>query len=124
MITSQGYSKDLNENADGVAVTFGSKLIESKGGLLPLIREFMDAMNDPDNSYWMHWVQRGPASRFENNIRFVYIIIAGSVAYQAYYGGFGTDPRNHIKVCGPVVRAPKGIERGGFRNFRYATKLF
>lgn len=124
MITQHGYSKDLSIVPEGIVITFGAKLIEVKGGLRPLLREFMDAMEDPDNSHWMHWVQRGPAAKYEKGIQYVYIIISGRIVYKAYYGGFDVDPRNHIKVCGPLERAPKGLEFSGFQNFRYATKLF
>lgn len=124
MITQYGYSKDPNIVPEGIVITFGAKLIEAKGGLLPLLREFMAAMEDPEESHWMHWVQRGPALKYENGLQYVYIIISGRVSYKAYYGGFGTDPRNHIKVCGPLERAPRGLEFSGFQNFRYSTKLF
>jgi hypothetical protein len=121
MITIDGYSKDPGHLPCGIAVTIGKSMIEEKGGLLAVMREFLGAMNDPD-SWWMHWVQKKPKQ--DEYITYVYVIILGRVYCRGNYGGFETYPPPHIIISGPIIKGPKDMRRSGFRDFRYTTKLF
>lgn len=133
MITADGYSKDPTLVPIGIAVTFGKKMIEDKGGLRSLMTWFEHCLSFEDG-YWMQKCKNMP--RYD--ILYVYVIICNRVHYRCIYGGYQkgeirllikpgepstiTWPR--IILTGPFVKAPTKIYRGGFQGFRYCTELF
>ena len=137
MITKDGYSKDPTIRPEGIVVTWGKDLIEEKGGLLAFIRFFEKEMADPD-CFWLQKCKNAP----KGDVLYVYVIVAGRVAYRCFYGGHQTGPTNvfngngatwskksvvswpRIILAGPIEKAPRKIYLRGFQGFRYCTKLF
>lgn len=136
MITQFGYSKDKSILPEGIAVTFGKEMIESKGGLLKFVRWFETCMSQ-EGDLWFHKCKNRPTQ----DIIYVYIIICNRVHYKGYYGGhfkagagmcfmrpgdleMQPIPFGHISIGGPIEKAPEKIIRKGFQGFRYTTKLF
>lgn len=133
MITPTGYSKYMDMPADGIAITFGRKMIQEQGGLLTFVRGFIRTMSN-GNDYWMHKSKNRP----KQDVQFVYIIICNQVKWRCFYGGYETyhttgrtmdgkfldTPWPRIILAGPLVPAPFKIIRPGFQGFRYTTKLF
>jgi hypothetical protein len=133
MITSKGYSKDPMILPDGVAVTFGEKMIEEQGGLKTFLTGFKRALKEEDG-YWMHKCKNRP----QQDILYVYIIIKNRLAYRAYYGGYNIEwtdgvsadgkdkiinwPR--INIAGPLEKCPFKRTLKGFQGFRYCSELW
>jgi hypothetical protein len=135
MITVDGYTKDPNIKPEAIVVTFGRDMILDKGGLRPFIRWFEECMAS-DDRFFLHKCKSKPK---HEDLLYVYIIICNRVYYRCYYGGHshgdtnvelvpgsGTEVINwpRIILAGPVIKTKQKIVRGGFRGFRYATKLF
>lgn len=136
MITAEGYSKDPTLMPVGIAVTFGKKMIEDKGGLKTLLSWFESCVGNEDG-YWMQRCKNKPKY---DDLLYVYVIICNRVHYKCLYGGYQTGetmaslqsdysevtsiswPR--IILAGPFVKAPYKIIRSGFQGFRYTTELF
>lgn len=141
MITAEGYSKDPSIVPEGIVITWGKDMIEEKGGLKAFLTYFHQAMEDSEDehgSYWMNKCKNAP----QQDIIYVYIIVANRLAYRCYYGvhqtglteahGNGSKswsryemiswPR--ILMAGPVERCPFKRTLKGFQGFRYCTKLF
>ena len=133
MITAKGYSKDPMILPDGVAVTFGEKMIEEQGGLKTFLTGFKKALEEEDG-YWMHKCKNRP----QQDIVYVYIIIKNRLAYRGYYGGYNIEwtdgvsadgqdkiinwPR--INIAGPLERCPFKRTLKGFQGFRYCSELW
>lgn len=136
MITAEGYSKDPTLMPVGIAVTFGKKMIEDKGGLLKFLKWFESCLRFED-SYWMQRCKNKPKY---DDLLYVYVIICNRVHYRCIYGGYekgetqgflqGSDDKistiawPRIILAAPLVKAPVKIYRGGFQGFRYTTELF
>lgn len=137
MITIEGYSKDPSIMPEGIAITWGQKMIEEKGGLLAFIRYFEKSMNNEEER-WLQKCKNEP----KQDILYVYIIVCNQVRYRLFYGGFARGKTaihngdghswsskevitwSRIIMAGPFVKAPYKIIRNGFQGFRYTTKLF
>lgn len=132
MITVDGYSKDPNIQPDGIAITWSLDMINACGGLKEFIRLFCQTMEEEDG-IWYQKCKNAPTQ----DINYVYIIFAGRVRYRTHYGGHETGNKivydangpksiswSRIICAGPLVVAPRRIERKGFQGFRYTTKLF
>lgn len=138
MITAEGYSKDPSIMPEGIVITWGKDMINSKGGLLPFVRHFNVAMKN-EESVWLQKCKNKPT--FED-ILHVYIIVNNRLYGRCFYGGYETGrtiinngnghsfswrteiewPR--VLLAGPFERCPFKRALKGFQGFRYCTKLF
>lgn len=136
MITAQGYSKDTSIRPEGIVITFGSNMIEEKGGLLATLRWFELNLKGDEGQFY-HRLKNRPT--FEDFL-YVYVIVANRLYCRCSYGGFyrtgvsaylrpddlETSEFNypHIILAGPIIKPGFKRTLRGFQGFRYATKLF
>lgn len=120
MITPQGYSKDPNLVPEAIVITWSKDvMIQNSGSIKQFITDFKSYCNcEVEEGYWIHNLLRQPT----RNVFYVYIIFNGRIRYRTQYCGW--NPAGYIIQTGPVITAPRGLNYPGFRNFRYATKLF
>lgn len=122
MITVEGYSKDPNIIPEGIVITWSVELIKRNGGLIAFLRKFEEDMKTGEDMF-INKCRNRP--KMDNRILFVYIIVSGRLKYRCFYGGYRSgEPWPHIVMAGPVEKCPFKRELGGFRGFRYSTKLF
>ncbi len=138
MITENGYSKEPTIMPEGIFVTFGKDMMDSKGGSETFMNYFETVMRDEEVT-WLHKLKFAP--KFD--INYVYLIVANKLYARGYYGGFqkGITTVNvpgaansfskmeriawsRIVIAGPLEKCPFERELKGFQGFRYCTKLF
>lgn len=83
MITAEGYSKDSPEMAEGIVITWGKDMIESKGGLKSFLTFFNDMMQD-EETRWLQKCKNAP----QYDIIYVYIIVSNRLYARGYFGGY------------------------------------
>lgn len=138
MITADGYSNDTSIRPEGIVVTFGKDMMDSKGGLLSFIRYFEKNMSTEDGL----WLQKCKNKPQYDDLLNVYVIVANRLKYKCFYGGYQTGTTNifngnghsfsystvigwpRILLAGPFEKCPFKRELRGFQGFRYCTKLF
>lgn len=135
MITPEGYSKDPGLIPEAIVITLGQEMIAEKGGLLSFIRWFENGFGG--DGWWYHKCKNKPA----HDILWVYVIVCNRLRYRFNYAGYNKmaqamgykhpddqEPTMiewpHIILTGPMVKCPFKRKISGFRQFRYATKLF
>lgn len=138
MITVDGYSKDSSIQPEGIVITWGKDMIDSKGGLLSFIRYFNKTM-DGESSYWLQKCKNKPTYE---DILHVYIIVNNRLYGRCFYGGYERGPTEinngngysfswrtiiewpRVILAGPFERCHFKRTLRGFQGFRYCTKLF
>jgi hypothetical protein len=122
----------ITEQPDGIIITISQGMLkERKGGYRGWLKEFMQAM---DNENWTYWMRQG--AKPKHPILYVYLCIGGKVRFRstfvstegpcemAFESGKKMFAKAWIIMCGPVVKAPSDFPMKGFRGFRYTEKLF
>lgn len=98
MITATGYSQQPGIMPEGIAVTFGAKMIEEQGGLKTFLAAFQSTMQGYENGeYWMHTMSNFPKIEIDR----IYIVAANRLYGMAYCGGF-----NRNQKALPILQYP------------------
>lgn len=119
------------EKPEGIILTIGAGYLKERG-VKAWLADFMLAMNNPDAmTYWM----RLPVMPKQKPL-YIYLVLGNIIRYRFTFvdyekGGWMTFSDGR-KLCakawmigaGPVVKAPYGITRKGFRGFRYTEFIF
>ncbi|HDZ27072.1 hypothetical protein LCGC14_0500970 [marine sediment metagenome] len=118
------------DQPDGIIITISQGMLKEKG-LRNWLRNFFEAMDNEDLSYWMR-----QGTKPKRDFLYVYLCIGGKVRYRAnYVGAYGPGEMTFttgetmfgkawVVISGPLVRAPWPFPMKGFRGFRYTEFLF
>jgi hypothetical protein len=118
------------ERPDGIIITISQEMLHEKG-YRNWLRNFLNAMNQED---WTYWMRQG--SKPKHDILYVYLCIGGKIRFRANFvmtegpcrkefaEGGSMFAKAWIILAGPVVRPPHPVLMKGFRGFRYTPKLF
>lgn len=124
----------LNQQPDGIIVTWGQSMLTAGHGNLDAFRRIFEREMRAADGCWLQKCRNKP----KHDVLFVYIIVANLVEYRANYAGYETGPMEgmrpngervlvtwpRILLTGPMEKAPFEIPMRGFQGFRYTHKLF
>lgn len=132
MITKNGYSKDPSLVPEGVVVTWGDDMVQRVGGRDDLLTRFKAVMAQEDGLFAQKVIC---APKFK--IAHVYIIVDNMLYCRVNFVEYQEGPTimpnpgtweeiswKRLVLTGPITLCPFERELKGFRNFRYATRLF
>lgn len=118
------------EIPEGIIITVSAGMYGEKG-YRNWLRNFLDAMNDPNSIYWFR-----AGSQPKRDPLYLYLCIGGRIRYRVNYAGSEgpsqqmfddgrvMSAKAWLVGCGPVARAPFKMKMKGFQGFRYCNNLF
>lgn len=118
--------------AIGIITTISAGAVKANGGLLTWVRHFESCTREEYGGLWLQKCRNRP----QQDIAYVYMIVANRLAYRLYYGGWTDQPTTvwmhngeersfpwpHIRLSGPLEKAPTKITMRGFQGFRYVSE--
>lgn len=121
---------DKDERPEGIIITISKQMLKEKG-YRNWLRNFIDAMDKED---WTYWMRQGAQPK--HTVIHVYLCIGGKIRFRANFvmtqgagrktfsDGSSLFGKAWIILAGPVQRPPFTISMKGFQGFRYTKSLW
>ena len=118
------------EKPEGIILTISKSYLKERG-IGNWLRDFLNAMNNEDHTYWMR-LGRLP----KQEVLYIYLVIGNKIRFRfnfVMYEGPGEMEFDDGRImsakawlvgCGPLMRPRRDYEMQGFRGFRYTETIF